>query len=485
MMLPQRLFLPLTIAGTFLVVSIIGIFTTSTAAPAARFLTSPFRAANPQFHLLLPATASNPNLCKLLLSAAVTGYPNPILLGWEGHGQYNGSKSHLFKISETLAYLNTLPPSADNDLVLVLDAYDIWLQLRPEVLISRYFTAIDKANARLRREGIHGADHGGAKVKQSIIFGPDKMCWPDDKRRAACWAVPESSLSPAAFGPSTDTWMVPNRPRWLNSGTIMGPAKEMRDMFAATMDVVRERYDEAFKQHNSDQYYFQELWAYQEIGRSMRRDGKIDAPLVKEDTYGILPEISLGMRTEFHIAMDYESDVFQTSAAYTPFLTWMSFNHSTPVPLAEQQNPSAVKRMDQLTLSQDVLHSRPPFDASQMSDELPTHKGWADMMLGTNLITQQAFPVYHVTGDKSFRQRWWPRMWFYPYAEALLDAEMATRKRGGAVIAKVKGVEYVGAELEVSDFSQSGDGVGAWTDRGTWLAWDGMCGEFGKELFGR
>lgn len=477
--------LPAAVAGTVLLVFFIGIFTTSTAAPAAKYLTSPFRAAKPQFHLLLPATASNPNLCKLLLSAAVTGYPNPLLLGWEGHGQYNGSQSHLFKISETLAYLDSLPPSADDDLVLVLDAYDIWLQLRPEVLISRYFTAIDKSNARLKREGIHGADHGGAKIKQSIMFGPDKVCWPEDERRAACWAVPESSLSDVAFGPTTDTWMVPNRPRWLNSGTIMGPAKDMREMFAATMEVVRQRYDEEYKLRNSDQYYFQELWADQEIGRLMRRDGKVDAPLVKENTYGILPDIPQGARTEFHIAMDYESDIFQTSAAYTAYMTWMSFNHSTPMPVADQTNPSAMKRMDQITLSQDIVHSRPPFDASETSHDLPRHKTWTDLMLGTNLITQQAFPVYHVTGDKSFRTRWWPLMWFYPYAETLLEAEIARRKQSQSVVAKVRGVEYVGAGIEVNE-PQSGDGVGVgvWTDRKTWLEFDGVCGAFGTELFG-
>lgn len=155
---------------------IVGIFSTSLGSPAATFLISPFKAASPQFHLLLPATARNVNICKLLLSAAVTGYPNPILLGWQGHGQYNGSKSHLFKISETLAYLDDLPPSSDNHLVLVLDAYDIWLQLRPDVLIKRYYTAIEKANIWLKQEGIHGAEHGGAKVKQSVLFGPDKTC---------------------------------------------------------------------------------------------------------------------------------------------------------------------------------------------------------------------------------------------------------------------------------------------------------------------
>lgn len=78
-----------------------------------------------QLHYLLPATAANLNFCRLLLSSTITGYPEPILIGWGGHGKYDGAKSHLFKISETLAYLKNLPPSNDDDLVLLVDAYDV------------------------------------------------------------------------------------------------------------------------------------------------------------------------------------------------------------------------------------------------------------------------------------------------------------------------------------------------------------------------
>ena len=471
-----------TISGIFIIVLIIGLFTTSLGSPTLSFLKPPSGTSNPQFHLLLPATGSNVNLCKLLLSAAIIGYPNPTLIGWEGHGQYNGSESHLFKISETLAYLNSLPPSADNDLILVLDAYDIWLQLRPDVLIKRYYSAIEKANARLNREGIHGLDHGGATIKQRVLFGPDKTCWPEDERRAACWAVPESSLAPDVFGPATDTWMVPNRPRWLNSGTIMGPARDMRAMFAATMNIVHRKYDEEFQFHNSDQYYFQEMWAEQEIGRLMRRDGKVDAPLVKADVRGMIPKIPMGLRTEFHVALDYESDVFQTSAAYTEYLTWMSFNHSTTL---VDQASGTTKRIDQIVLSEDIENSLPPFGTYRSNEALPTGKGWADMMLGTNMITQQVFPVWHMTGEKSYRTRWWPRMWFHPHAEALLNAskrEAAQWKKGERVIAKVMGISYTGAEVQVKE-KPSGSGVGVWTDQGTFVLWDSMCGTYSAELF--
>lgn len=448
----------------------------------ASSLLAPLKAANPQFHLLLPATASNVNFCKLLLSAAVTGYPNPILLGWEGHGQYNGSKSHLFKITETLAYLNRLPPSADEDLVLILDAYDIWLQLPPDVLIERYHVAIEKGNARLGSEGTYGVDHGGAQIKQSILFGPDKTCWPDDERRAACWAVPESTLPSDAFGPGTDTWVVPNRPRWLNSGTIMGPAKEMRAMFNATNSILRRKFNEEYEFRNSDQFYFQEMWTEQEIGRSMLRDGKVDAPKVKENVYGILPFIPEGLRTEFHVTIDYESDAFQTSAYYTEYLTWMSFNHST---LSVGGESGSVRRMDQIVLTEDVLRSRPPFAVSNADKTLPAGKGWKDMMLGTNVITQQAFPLLHITNEKKYREIWAPRMWFYHHAEALLKAakyEAAREKSDTKIVANVRGTSYVGAKGQ-ADSNSKGEGIGVWTDGNTFLSWDDVCSVYHEELF--
>jgi hypothetical protein len=471
-----------TIFGILILTLVIGVFSTPFGSTTASFLTSQSKTSDLQFHLLLPATASNVDLCKLLLSAAINGYPNPILIGREGHGQYNGSESHLFKISETLAYLNGLPPSADNDLVLVLDAYDIWLQLRPDVLIKRYHIAIDKANNRLKSESIHGIDHGGATIEQSILFGPDKTCWPDDEQRAACWAVPDSSLAADVFGPETDNWMVPNRPRWLNSGTIMGPAQEMRAMFAATMEMVRRKYDEEFELRNSDQYYFQEMWAEQEIGRSMRRDGKLEAPLVQGDVRGVIPEIPKGIRTEFHVALDYESDVFQTSAAYTEYLTWMSFNHSTPL---VDQAIGITKRIDQMVLSEGIESSLPPFGNGGSNIALPKGKRWADMMLGTNTITQQVFPVWHMTGEKSYRSRWWPRMWFHPHAEALLNAskrESSGWKKGARVVAKVKGISYTGAEMQLGE-GRLGTGVGVWTDRETFVSWSSMCDAYSEELF--
>lgn len=463
-----------------------GIYTSSLPRSSLRI---PYVSQNSvrQFHLLLPATAANANFCRLLLSSTITGYPEPILLGWGGHGLYDGATSHLFKISEALAYLNSLPASRDDDLVLLLDAYDVWLLLPPEVIISRYHKLVEQSNARLGSDGLHGKQHGGADIRHSIFFGADKTCWPDDDRRAACWAVPESTMRSKAFGPDTDTWMVPNRPRWLNSGTIMGPVKDMRAMFNGTMAMVNRVFDEDYEFRTSDQYYFQEVWAAQEVARMKFRNGSVQAPVVGRDQHtgadilGVLPNVPDGQRTEYHITLDYESEIFQTSAAYAEYLVWMSFNRSTPM---TSQRLGQRPRIDQLQLPPDIASSAPPFGVGFEAGTIPGKYGWADVMLGLNMVTQGVFPLFHMTGDKSLRDKWWPFLWFHPYGRALLAASNEPSSATDAdVIATVSGVKWTGAKAIRNNSMLSRARGGSWSDQGVYLKWQDTCAEHENELF--
>jgi hypothetical protein len=468
-----------------------GAYTSSWAAPSLDFTRLGGR-SDRHFHLVLPATASNLNLCRLLLSGAVTGYPEPVLVGWEGHGLYDGAQSHLFKISETLAYLTSLPPSADEDLVLLLDAYDVWMQLRPDVLISRYFHVIEKANQRLKDEGIYGVQHGGSDVRQSLLFGADKTCWPGDAQRPACWSVTPSPLSDIAFGPRTDEDMIMARPKWLNSGSIIGPVKDMRDMFEGTMEQVRHGFDESYEFRNSDQYYFQNMWAEQEVGRLLLKNSSFTPPeLGIDDTtgqmkYGHMPDFSDGHRTEYHVSLDHETDIFQTSAAYTEFMTWMSFNHGT----APRTGSPAQHRLDQLTLPADIAQSPPPFAQIDSDPTLPPRHDWADLMLGMNAITKTIFPIFHMTGDKTYRDRWWSRMWFQPYGKELLSAvtneDLALYQGEKNLIASASGVKwYHPTVFNANDTSSLGtlSRAGAWSDQGVRLSWEDLCLEHEGALF--
>lgn len=471
-----RLFHLAAIAGISIALLLLGLSTSIISIPA---LSLSRKWTTRELLLLVPATASNINLCKLLFSVKITGFPDPVLLGWNGHGPYDGAKSHLFKVSEALAYLSALPRSSDEDLVLILDGYDIWLQLRPEVLISRYLEVTSRQNERLQQSGLFAGLIDGVKVHQSIVFGPDKTCWPTVDTRFACWGVPKSPQAEGIYGPETDRNWGTNRARWLNSGSIMGPVKDVRDMLAATMRMIDRGFEGYFEFNSSDQYYFQEVWAEQEYNRLLRREGKVERPQIGEQL-GALPDLQPGSRTEFHMTIDYEAEMFQTSAYFSDYMTWKVFN---------QSDPASSGKAD-VELNLDVLSSAAPFSAAGPTDNLPTSLRWEDVSLGTNINTRKAFPLYHVTGIKQLREEWWPRMWWHPFGEALLRASQrqAQATKSASELAMIGGTTYTRARPMIDGrLVEPGSGVqghvAAWSDQAEHLSWEALCSSHEDELF--
>lgn len=450
----------------------------STIRYASReFLSSPSRSRT--LHLLVPATSANLNLCRLLLSAAITGYPEPIFIGWGGRGIYNGTESHLFKITETLTYLRSLPPSADDDLVLLVDGYDVWMQLRPDVMISRYSKVLAANEERVRKDGILGKEIEGTQVRNTVVFGPDKIHWPQGRNDPPVWAAPESPLPRYAFGPKTDTDMHTARPRFLNSGTIMGPVKDVREVFLAALDMLSRKYDAEWEFRNSDQFYLAEVWGEQEINRRKLQYGSQYAARPRAiNKHIIIPDIPAGKRTEYHICLDYESELFQAATAWERSLAWMRFNDSTPLPKEDKEvwSESAMKTW---TLRQDILASEPPFAATEDPDD----GSWEEVMLGTNTVSKSPFPLFHVTGNKMVLEWWWPRMWFHPHGERLLKAarrrelnNVRSVQNADKNFTFVDGVQWKGARpiQAQAHVDYVGKG-GAWQTSGRWIPWNSMC----------
>lgn len=129
-----------------------------------------------------------------------------------------------------LKYLRALPAEADHDLMLMVDAHDVIFQLPLDVLLHRYATIQRETASQLLTQ--HGPDqvrkYGLAKT---IFMGAEKFCWPLDHKHPACWAVPTSPLRADAYGAKTDKETDSNRPRFLNSGTIIGPIGDLRKLY--------------------------------------------------------------------------------------------------------------------------------------------------------------------------------------------------------------------------------------------------------------
>jgi hypothetical protein len=428
-----------------------------------------------RMHLLIPATSTNIHLCQLMTSAAILGYPAPVLVNWAMPEASDAYVQHLAKVQGVLDYLKSLPEEQQDDLVYMMDGFDAWFQLPADVLVKRYYDVVEKA-ARINEADFGAANVAQYNIKDTVLFGPDKLCWPIDDKRPACWAVPESWEAKHAFGPDTDHGIIEhNRARWLNSGTIMGPAHEMRDVFAATLDRIHANHTT-----DSDQFYFAEVFGDQSYERRLKKldydrsrmlnvteDEELLLP--PQDKY--IPEFAEGERSEYFIGMDFESAIWQTVAFYDEYVTVIQHNESSRYvrETSKKINPhhhfALPEDLEGLTPLDDVLA---PGDSARADMPEALHS-WSTVPLATNTISKLPPPVLHFTGKKGYREMWWPRQWFYPYQEQLLARLRAN------------GVKTTGRQRDAL--------AGAWsfTDgRMGWIEWEnGLCSQFEATLQSR
>lgn len=451
-----------------------------------------------RFHLLIPATSSGRDLCKLLLSVEILGYPTPVLINYGAAEDADPYVQHLAKVEGLLKYLehqeNANPDT--EDLVLIIDGYDVWFQLRPDVLIKRFYESNKQAHKRL-------IDQYGEEIvkehnmKQSVIFGPDKLCWPIDYSRPACWAVDPGNLDPFAFGPQTSSEHEElTHPRWLNSGTIMGTTQELIDVFRATLHDIQTNYVT-----NSDQYYFAEIFGRQEFARLSTKPELLEER--KKETYGVTvedktdngtraePDLSGQNRTEYFIGIDYKSEMFQTLAFWKQFLTWSRGRDSWVPPTggARDQVPYSVTNSSvfDTRLSGDIVASEKPFNSlkdSENEDEkkLATTR-WSDVELLRNTVSRLNPVIVHFTGEKRFREVWWSKLWFQAKAEVLRNAssKLKTNKITDELI---EGMTWYNAEPEQAGEVSNAGKNGAWSDQGGWFGWNTLCKEYEPQMYG-
>lgn len=448
-----------------------------------------------QLHLLVPTTSSNKYFCQLLLSALVLKYPSPVLINWETIEKEDEPKQYAGKVDAVLGYLKSFPSEKDDDLVLIIDGHDVWFQLPPDVVIRRYFEIVASQNRRLAsRFGSSVAKQ--QDIRQTVIFGADKYCKPGDGgRHFACLAPPQSTMPKNAFGPYPDVQLndarshpYQARPRWLNPGTIIGPVADLRAFFEATSSWVHNE-----PKNDSHQWYYAEMFGVQEYGRSL-----LD-PATKFPPENVtLPQLAPGQRTEFHVGLDYESAIFQDIGYYIPYLSWQQHGR---VPKAGWSRGIATTGHRRSYLSDDIsrtssaLSALEPFKHTATNDGKTLSNGaisntilkdWQHMSLATNIITKRVFALMHFAIDKDYRDKWWERMWFYPWGKDLLRASakvtntpLSEKPIGGRM--------WFNAQAPVIPNAQGtneGRRDGAWSDKGQWLRWNGLCEAHGEALFG-
>ncbi|RFU78876.1 hypothetical protein TARUN_3357 [Trichoderma arundinaceum] len=440
-----------------------------------------------RLHYLIPASLPNLNFCYNLVSSAVNRYPVPSLLGWHGADEFDAAKTHLAKLRSMERYFNSLPPEEDDDLVIIVDGYDILIQLPPEIMVERYFQLAERADAHLaQRFDISVGELHRRGLRQTIFLGPDKICWPIDPHAPRCWAAPESPIPPTAWGSDMgDNAMFYSDPRWLNSGTIMAPIGDIRKYIAATMDEIRATHDPAYEFRESDQYYLANVWARQEYWRSRMMDEIPEGPPDR-----IIPVKSTPFQTtEYHVAIEYESALFQTRAGYEPYFGYVQFNETdlTTKLTADVRKEGSAFEPPTVKMPKNVAAS-----LGRLYDDIPeTHPGstsedWLSIVeLGVNFVTRHIYGLWHCTGPKQFVELEYPTLWFYPFVKSLLKAAVRGSQAGEPLTEKlIDGRRWVPKNYYPAADVLDDEFGGAWTDLdGEFVPWRDLCEPHNTLLF--
>ncbi|EFQ31758.1 uncharacterized protein GLRG_06733 [Colletotrichum graminicola M1.001] len=411
-----------------------------------------------RLRLFMPADGPSVNLCKTIMSAVALGYPTPTLLNWNGEfnrPDWHFAGSHIAKLESLLAAIDDLYERDDsdvneNDLLLLVDAYDVWFQLPPSVLIERFHRLNRKADARARKQwedlGLK-PDFPVAPPAQEIVVTTAKDCQPTwesgSDPRYEYW--PDSPLPPDFYGNETDQ-VLPYvfdsarryskmRPRCVNSGMVMGTVGSLRGALRKCKGKA-DAAAAAGRQLWSDQALLAEVIGDQEVWRHWVR-GLAAAwnGIVSPERPGRLPRevrriadaALAGEAFEFGIGLDYES---------------------CPAPLSGHT-------WGDLPLYTDFFFGTPPVG-----------------------IHHNAY----VFGLKAWRlEHWWNLTWFYPHLRGLVTEALASNRKltplarfplgadgGSEMVYWASGEGPDEASVKVFDGSKERTGYSS-------VGWDGVC----------
>ena len=449
-------------------------------------------------HLLILNTEYNGNFCKTLLSSFLLNYPPPTLINYGKAltGDGRDEAAHGRKMQGVYDFLSKDKKVRDEDLVLIVDGSDVWFQLPPELLVKRYHNVIRDANQRLKQ--IYGtvvqqnpweavSRRRVPTYAQTVIFASDKLCWPNPADSTACASLPPSTLPSDAYGPETDKDPdgFKNRLRFLNAGTIIGPVSDIRVVFERALEKVergggalgeqsvfaeilgeQEEQREAFRQASRGRF---QRWLGQYLSVVRTSSSAPVKPLVKETT--TYPDHRYD-RYEFSIGLDYTSSVVQTLTHSTSDISFLTHNSTDPLPNDVLTARPPIPGPYEPTYL--AVSSLPPFSTNLDLEPGYFEKNtWLTLPLATNTVTHIIPALIHVNSDKSYLQEWWPKMWFQPYARALLRAYMRTPQ---PMLWGVKGRRQ-------RTWDRRGGKGGVWTTEATWMGWDEICKGVEDEVF--
>lgn len=426
----------------------------STSHPKSQLSEIPER--NTQtLHIVIPTPDLDSDVCKAILSAEVLHYSTPTFIRWDADDHDLRPKPQR-RMTAVRDYFNKLLERHGNDTVILAGSASTWFQLRPEVLLKRYYDINRQSNERLA--DLIGADRIlEESIEQTVVFSASSECGAISADAVECSRAPENPLKRISSHI--------NAPRYLSQDVVIGRVKDVYEIYRRAVAVAEQRHDIV-----SELAIFSEIFSSQERHRSLIRpetpswsqrfqgwfSGSYShAPLAgRNSTIRHQPHAD-----EFGIGLDYAGELSMDAT----------------------KGPESFMLAQHNNLPQDVISSMPPF-WSTTGQGLPLDKTWSDLEMFTNAQTRST-PVMVRTNSTDYpdvRERQWSRLWLQPFARKLFDAYMTVPVMPIASVIDNEGVE------QVFWSPTNGEKAGAKDADGKWYSWHDLCkGEdLAAELFG-
>ncbi|KAI5808461.1 hypothetical protein DFH27DRAFT_539323 [Peziza echinospora] len=201
--------------------------------PPAAVPTSAPPADPPRLHFLVPGHQANFALCQGLRTHLINGFA-PVLVNFGADAGSDRGNKYL-KLAGVSDYLRSAAVRP-GDIVAVVDGFDLWSQLPAHVLVERFVAS-----------------------GKRIVLGTDRQCFPNDPDGPVCNDIPQSPWPTDIYGAKTDTDGIGyardhTRPRWVNSGILIGYAADVTALYASMISF-REEHPEQ-DSGDSDQRVF-------------------------------------------------------------------------------------------------------------------------------------------------------------------------------------------------------------------------------------
>ncbi|KAK0387559.1 hypothetical protein NLU13_3805 [Sarocladium strictum] len=449
-----------------------------------------------KLHYLIPTTAITPAVCASVASALLNRYSIPAIVGYKGEGEYDAQAAHIAKLKAAARYLHNVPDALDDDLVIIVDGFDVIAQIPAEAMIQLYFDLMSAANQRVAdRHGLTLKEARDRGLYESLLWGTDKGCFPSLETEPQCWLIPDPPTPHNLWGPRSDgdgAELAFSDSKFLNSGTVIGPLGDLRDFLDAANKYIDEVAHLQEHHHSSDQLYISKLYALQQFHR-------VNQTLSKGQPFpGHVGNRTLPMmrarddeKAEFHVTVDFESAFTQTQCHNDNFMHNLKYDNWDNSAIMEKDALEEGKAFRPYHIPMPYYFYKSFVRIFHSIEKSARPKGRArdwvhGLRLGTNVATRRIFAFYHNTCDKTFFVKRFRDFWFFPNIGAHLRAAAQANRQGEPISAQpIDGRMWADALHHPQGAADPDMYGGAFTDLAEepYLLLREACGEYWEEVF--